>query len=80
VDGDVEFAFALVNQVEKLGEPLYRKQEPAGYSNSSAEWLNSAGLLARINFAVQLANGWIPGVTAQAADAAALGAPEFQRK
>ena len=61
VNGDVDFAFALVNQVAQLGQPLYRKQEPTGYSNSSQEWLNSAGLLARMNFAVQLANGKVPG-------------------
>ena len=57
MNGDVDFAFALANQVAQLGQPLYRKQEPTGYSNSSQEWLNSAGLLARMNFAVQLATG-----------------------
>ena len=51
VNGDVDFAFALANQVAQLGQPLYRKQEPTGYSNSGQEWLNSAGLLARMNFA-----------------------------
>jgi len=54
VNGDVDFAIALANQVAQLGEPLYRKQEPTGYSNSSREWVNSAGLLARMNFALQL--------------------------
>ena len=62
VNGEVDFAFPLVNQVAQLGQPLYRKQEPTGYSNSSQEWLNSAGLLARMNFAVQLAAGKVPGV------------------
>jgi uncharacterized protein (DUF1800 family) len=80
VNGDVDFAFALANQVAQLGQPLYRKQEPTGYSNSSQEWLNSAGLLARMNFAVQLANGRVPGVKVAAADAAMLGSPEFQKR
>jgi uncharacterized protein (DUF1800 family) len=62
VNGDVDFAFALTNQVAQLGEPLYRKIEPTGYSNSSQEWLNSAGLLARMNFALQLADNKVPGV------------------
>ena len=35
VNGDVDFAFPLANQVAQLGEPLYRKVEPTGYSNSS---------------------------------------------
>ena len=42
VNGEVDYAFPLANQVSQLGQPLYRKQEPTGYSNSSMEWLNSA--------------------------------------
>ncbi len=79
-NGDVDFAFALVNQVAQLGQPLYRKVEPTGYSNSSAQWLNSAGLLARMNFAVQLAGNKVPGVKVEAADASVLGSPEFQKR
>jgi uncharacterized protein (DUF1800 family) len=79
-NGNVDFAFALANQVAQLGEPLYRKQEPTGYSNSSQEWLNTAGLLARMNFAVQLANNKVPGVKVETADAAVLGSPEFQKR
>lgn len=81
VNGDVDFAFALANQVAQLGQPLYRKQEPTGYSNFSQDWMNSAGLLARMNFALQLANGKVPGVKAQMAEAATeLGSPEFQKR
>ena len=81
VNGDVDFAFALANQVAQLGQPLYRKVEPTGYSNSSREWLNSAGLLARMNFALQLSGGKVPGVKVEVAQASntALGAPEFQK-
>jgi uncharacterized protein (DUF1800 family) len=89
VNGDVDFVFPLANQVAQLGEPLYRKQEPTGYSNSSQEWMNSAGLLARMNFALQLANDKMPGVKVDTAKAAkpddstagmTLGSPEFQKK
>jgi uncharacterized protein (DUF1800 family) len=80
VNGSVDFAFALANQVAQLGQPLYRKVEPTGYSNSSQEWLNSAGLLARMNFALQLANGKVPGVKVETADAAVLGSPQFQKR
>lgn len=88
VNGDVGVAFALDNQVTQMGEPLYRKQEPTGYSNSGKEWLNSADLLARLNFAWNLAHNRVPGVTVAAADGAdpaesptalMLGSPEFQR-
>jgi uncharacterized protein (DUF1800 family) len=80
-DGDVDFASGLVNQVAQMGEPLYRKQEPTGYSNSSQQWLNSAGLLARMNFAVNLADNKVAGVKVGQSSglSTALGSPDFQR-
>jgi uncharacterized protein (DUF1800 family) len=89
LNADVDFAFPLANQVAQLGEPLYRKQEPTGYSNNSQEWLNSAGLMARMNFALQLADNKVPGVKVDSTKAAkpddpiagiALGSPEFQKR
>jgi uncharacterized protein (DUF1800 family) len=81
VSGDVDYAWALANQVAQLGQPLYRKQEPTGYANSSREWLNSGGLLARMNFAVQLADNKVPGVKVDVSVAGiALGSPEFQKR
>jgi uncharacterized protein (DUF1800 family) len=65
--GDVNFAFALVAQVGRLGQPLYRKQEPTGYPNSGEEWVNSAGLVGRMNFAVALTSSKLPGVKIEAA-------------
>src|SRR5581483_5894179 len=46
----------------KLGEPLYRKIEPTGYSNLNAEWVSSAALLDRMNFALVLAHNRVPGI------------------
>ena len=81
VDGAVDYAFPLANQVALLGQPLYRKQEPIGYSNSGMEWVNAGGLLARMNFALQVAENRVPGVKVDAALAAnvSLGSPEFQK-
>jgi uncharacterized protein (DUF1800 family) len=58
----VDSAGALVNQIATLGEPLYRKIEPTGYSNLNAEWVNSSALLARMNFAMQLGQNRVAGV------------------
>ena len=58
----VDNATAMVNQIGNLGEPLYRKVEPTGYSNSNAEWVNSSALLARMNFALQLGDNKLSGV------------------
>jgi len=64
---DVDFSFALSQQLVQLGQPLYRKQEPTGYTNASQDWMNSASLLARMNFAIALAGNRIPGVKVDAA-------------
>ena len=60
---DVDFAFPLANRLDQLGQPLYRKLEPTGYSNLGNEWLNSSALLARMNFALDLVQGKVPGVS-----------------
>ncbi len=62
LNADVDDAYALANQIATLGEPLYRKQEPTGYSNMNAEWVNSAALLGRMNFALNLAQNKVGGV------------------
>lgn len=67
VNGDVDFAQNLAGQLNQLGEPLYRKLEPTGYSNRGSEWMNSASLLARMNFAIALVQGKIAGVKVEPA-------------
>ncbi len=62
-NGDVTSAFLLANELQKLGEPLYRKIEPTGYSSANAEWVSSAALLERMNFALALAHNRVPGVS-----------------
>ena len=82
-NAQVDFTFGLNNQLNQLGQPLYRKVEPTGYSNSGQEWLNSAGLLARMNFSVALVNNKVPGVKvdgAPSSEGVALGSPDFQKK
>lgn len=53
---------ALGQAVARLGQPLFRQASPAGYPETQEEWVNSGALLARMNFAVALAAGRIPGV------------------
>jgi uncharacterized protein (DUF1800 family) len=83
LNADLDFTSGLDNQLNQLGEPLYRKLEPTGYSNSGRDWLNSAGLLARMNFSVALVNNKVPGVkvdSAQFSQGVALGSPDFQKR
>lgn len=63
----VDYAFPLAKQIADLGEPLYRKVEPTGYPSANAEWMNSASLLGRMNFALALSQNKVPGVKVDAA-------------
>jgi uncharacterized protein (DUF1800 family) len=58
----VDYAFPLAERLDKqLGQPLYRKREPTGYSSANAEWINSAALLERMNFALDLTQNKVQG-------------------
>src|ERR1700752_993476 len=59
---EVDYADGLADKIAEAGEPLYKKQEPTGYSNSSEEWVNTASLLARMNFGLALVANRVPGV------------------
>jgi uncharacterized protein (DUF1800 family) len=52
---DVQDAGPVVGAINNLGQPLYGRQTPDGYSMLSTPWVNSAALLARMNFSLALA-------------------------
>jgi uncharacterized protein (DUF1800 family) len=47
--------------IARMGEPLYGYQTPNGYSDAAESWVNTGGLLERMNFGVALAANRIPG-------------------
>src|SRR5205085_5367028 len=61
--GEVSDATPLANQLNNMGMPLYGMQPPTGYSMKAETWVNSSALVNRMNFALQLGNGRVPGVT-----------------
>ena len=61
LDANVTGALPLSARIEALGQPLYRKEEPTGYYDTAGEWTNTAGLLARMNFATALASNQLQG-------------------
>jgi uncharacterized protein (DUF1800 family) len=67
VDADAIDTFALAKSIAELGQPLYGKAEPTGYSNTGEGWANTAGLLGRMNFASALVDGRLPGVHVETA-------------
>jgi uncharacterized protein (DUF1800 family) len=69
---DVQFAGPLIQQMNKMGMPLYGAQPPTGYSMKAETWVNSAALLDRMNFSLALGTGRLPGMKV---DPDHLGAP-----
>ena len=61
-NADVENGLPLLQQLNKMGMPLYGAQPPTGYSMKAETWVNSAALLDRMNFALALGVGRLPGV------------------
>ena len=53
----------LAQVVARLGQPLYLQPAPTGYPETQAQWVNSGALLGRMNAAVALAAGRLPGAS-----------------
>ncbi len=49
--------------IERMGEPLYGFQTPNGYSDAAESWVNTGGLLERMNFGLALASNRIQGTS-----------------
>src|SRR2546426_4950300 len=61
---EVTDAMPLARQLQTMGMPLYGMQPPTGYSMKADAWVNSAALLARMNFTLALTAGKLKGVQA----------------
>lgn len=62
VNGTIEDPLPLARELRRIGQPLYFAQPPTGYSDAAEAWVNSGALLHRMNFALALAAGKLPGV------------------
>jgi hypothetical protein len=52
--------------VALLGQPIYGHQAPNGWPETGEAWLNTGAILNRINFALAIAAGRLPGASARA--------------
>src|SRR5271170_4978555 len=53
---------AIVNTLKTMGEPLYQMQPPTGYPMTADRWMNSAAIVDRLNFSLQLTGGKLGGI------------------
>ncbi len=59
--GDVDLSPPLLFGMARMGQPMFQYEAPTGFPDRAATWINSGALLARINFAMQLAASRVPG-------------------
>ena len=59
---EVRNARDLARRIADMGMPLYLQQPPTGYKDTASEWISTAALLARMNFALDLSAGRVRGV------------------
>jgi uncharacterized protein (DUF1800 family) len=52
----------LIRAMQQLGMPLYQAQPPTGYGDTADAWVNTGGLVSRMNFALSLVKNQVPGV------------------
>ncbi len=62
----VTTARGIVGSLASMGEALFTCVPPTGYSNRGVDWLNPSAQLARMNFALDVAAGAVPGVSPDA--------------
>jgi uncharacterized protein (DUF1800 family) len=92
---DLLDAREVARRLDAMGMPLYRQPPPTGYKDTAEAWASSASLVARLNFALDLAGNRLRGARVDAATLAPpagasadveggaglmLGSPEFQRR
>jgi uncharacterized protein (DUF1800 family) len=61
---DARGALALARASTEIGEGFYEAVPPTGHPDRAEAWVNPGALLARLNFALALAEGRLPGVHA----------------
>jgi uncharacterized protein (DUF1800 family) len=61
--GEIIDPRAILQWVNRMGQPLYAYQAPTGYPDRAEAWVNTGSLLNRMNFGLQLAANRVKGVS-----------------
>lgn len=64
---------ALAGVLTRMGEPLYQMQPPTGYPMTADHWMNSAALVDRLNFSMQMTASKLGGIKFDASNLLASG-------
>jgi uncharacterized protein (DUF1800 family) len=64
-DADIREMRPVVEALRQMGMPLYGCVPPTGYKEDAADWVSTGALVNRMNFALALSAGRLPGITPQ---------------
>ena len=73
----VEYDRETLHAIGRMGQPIYRQEDPTGYADAAEAWLDPGVLVYRWSYALKLAAGKVEGVDL---DADALGLNELKGK
>ncbi len=59
--GETDAGAPILFGLARMGQPMFQYEAPTGFPDRAATWINSGSLLARINFAMMLAENRVPG-------------------
>lgn len=62
VQGQIRNPVGTERMLTKMGQPIYKMDDPTGYYDQAEAWLDPGVLVHRWNFALQLAASRLPGV------------------
>lgn len=72
VAADTDAGLPIIMALGRMGHPMFQYEAPSGYADRAGTWINSSTLLWRLNFAMLLAAGRLPGTKVQAGFLSAL--------
>jgi uncharacterized protein (DUF1800 family) len=72
VGTDTDAGLPIIIALGRMGHPMFQYEAPSGYCDRASTWINSSTLLWRLNFAMLLAAGRLPGTEVRSGDLPAL--------
>ncbi|HET7101507.1 MAG TPA: DUF1800 domain-containing protein [Terriglobia bacterium] len=65
---ETDAGLPIITALGRMGHPMFQFEAPSGYADRAGTWINSSTLLWRLNFAMLLATGRLPGTEARLGD------------
>jgi uncharacterized protein (DUF1800 family) len=68
VGGNTDAGLPIIMALARMGHPMFQYEAPSGYADRASTWINSSTLLWRLNFAMLLSTGRLPGTEVRLGD------------